>query len=178
MMLAAFCFGQIQTQKYISIASADTITETRWATLYKSNQVPVAFRLLMINSQKQIELMLRYTNHSDTTVSTGDSLWIITDIDSRFALPCLAVKIILHTGSELGFQAPGESRQAFVLTYGIIPFQSTLLESRTVEKIRISTSKGNDEWQITGTYQNLIPEAFRALYTAQKKAKSNMIYRP
>lgn|GEM_PF-3187031 len=161
--------GQIKTDSYINAVTLDTVKMTEWVTVSKSAGGAATFRLSRINSQRSIELRFCFGSMSPFNVSTKDSLWLVDQDGNVFSFPCLT-NDFSRTGagpavnSFLGMEMPGiEAR------YLVSKGQAVLMESKLIRMIRVSSSRGIDEYEVAAGNENLFGEAFRCLYASRQK---------
>ncbi|MCX6245752.1 MAG: hypothetical protein NTU98_13740 [Bacteroidetes bacterium] len=173
LVLAPSTHAQTQGLKlcYIDSKTGDTIKATYWKRLIKTSDYLVNFCVSQKNSQRNIELKFHFGEKEDFSVSDTNSLWIKLANGTTIKL-----KSRENVTSKKGVTATAEdpsglTMQGAYVFYPISHKQSIEMQSTTVEKIRIFTSRGFDTIKLDGSGMNLMADSFRENSISPKKYK-------
>jgi hypothetical protein len=156
---------------YIDTKTGDTIKATYWKKLIKTSDYLVTFCVSQKNSQRYLEVKFHFGEKEVFSVSDTNSLWIKLANGNTIKLKSRD-NVTSRKGITATTEDPsGLTMQGAYVLYPVTHEQSIQMQSTTVEKIRIFTSRGFDTIKLDGLGMNLIADSFRENSINPKKYK-------
>jgi len=151
--------AQNVTGSYIATETNDTVVSTEWITIDKSETILFSFRMVKHNSQYALELKYNFGAGPVFSVAKGDSVMIKLLSGWTFSIHAkdsIVSKIGLaaHSGS-----VHGTVTQGVYVVYPLTIGELIALGSEGIEKVRLYTSRGFDNFIFPKSSQNDIEKA-------------------
>lgn len=145
-IFSSFSQAQKLGDHYIAIKTNDTIVTTKWTKVEKSEAFLLSFRFSKHNSQYALDLKFNFGDGPGFSVKKGDSVMIKFKSGWGFSLFAKdSVKSKVGMSSYPG-SLTGLVTQGLFVTYPMTLGQVIALKTDQIEKMRIYTSRGFDNY--------------------------------
>ena len=162
-ILLLFISVILQAQKldghYIATVTRDTIVTTKWNTLDKSENILLSFRMVKHNSQFALELKFNFGDGPVFSVTKGDSVMIKFISGWGFSLYAKESVVSKVGLSSYSGSMSGAVTQGIYVIYPLTIGQLASFKSETIQKIRLYTSRGFDNFIFPESKYTCFPNA-------------------